>query len=248
MSRPGSKTYSFQIQPQEVDFQYRITLASLTNILLNAAGFNADDNGFGMRSLQANNSSWVLLSMAIEMDHYPTQYEHIKVETWIEDVRRAVTTRNFRITDADGTTIGWGCSLWAMINMQTRRAMDLTLLEGIHQFASGDGIPMDKPLRLGELEGEAVDQFHARYSHIDINNHVNSMRYVEWVSDCLSLDLYRDKHIVRFEINYLNEVLFNDEVRIFANEIAAGDYRFEIKKVDKTACRARIVLVDKPTE
>jgi len=45
------RSYSFQIQPQYVDFQFRVTMAALGDILLTAAGFNADDNGFGLRRL-----------------------------------------------------------------------------------------------------------------------------------------------------------------------------------------------------
>ena len=64
-------TYSFTIQPQDVDFQYQVTLAALTNILLTTAGYNADDNGFGIRNLNEIDCSWVLLRLAVEMDYFP---------------------------------------------------------------------------------------------------------------------------------------------------------------------------------
>jgi hypothetical protein len=54
------KSYSFQIQPQFVDFQFRATMASLGDILLTTAQFNADDNGFGLRRLNEMECSWVL--------------------------------------------------------------------------------------------------------------------------------------------------------------------------------------------
>ena len=76
------KSYSFQIQPQYVDFQFRVTMAALGDILLTTAGFNADDNGFGLRRLHEMQCAWVLSRMSIEMTRFPEQYETIRVETF----------------------------------------------------------------------------------------------------------------------------------------------------------------------
>jgi len=48
-----------------------------------------------------------------------------------------------------------------------------------------------------------------------------------------SLDVYRQKRIKRFEINYVNEILFDEEISIFVNEIEKDDFRFEIRKEGK---------------
>lgn len=236
------RIYSFKIQPQDVDFQFRIRMAALTNILLTTAGYNADDNGFGMRRLNAAESSWVLLRFAVEMIYFPEQYEQIHVETWIEEVGRASTTRNFCIRNEKQEIIGNACSIWAMIDMQTRRAKDLQSLEGIHQFANGIVGKIEKPIKLSAVEGLMFDGFKVKYSDIDINGHVNTMRYIEWISNCFSLDTYSKKKVKRFEINFMNEMLFDDEVNIIGQEVATDDFRFEIKKDDKTACRARVVF------
>ena len=238
----SNKTYPFQIQPQYVDFQFRVTMAALGDILLTTAGLNADENGFGLRRLHEMDSAWVLSRMAIEMNRYPEQYESIQVETWIEEVGRANTTRNFCIRDEKNEIIGNACTLWVMFDMKTRRAKDLQLLEGIHEFANGKIGLIEKPIKLGTVEGLDYDGFKVKYSDIDINGHVNSVRYIQWISDCFSLNCYRKRQVKRFEINYMNEMLFDDFVEIVGQEIGPGDFRFEIMKDDKTACRARVVF------
>ena len=240
--KPTKSTYSFSIQPQDVDFQYQVTLAALTNILLTTAGYNADDNGFGIRNLNEIDCSWVLLRLAVEMDYFPQQYEKIRVETWVQEVGRASTMRNFCLKNDKDEVIGHAVSNWAMININTRRAQDLITLEGIHRFATGESISMDKPIKLTEVDGNAVDTLKVKYSHIDINGHTNSMRYVEWISDCFSLNTYKEKQLKRFEINFVNEILFNEEVSVYMKETDANDFRFELRKEGKTACRARIVF------
>jgi acyl-ACP thioesterase len=234
------KSYSFYIQPKDVDFQYQVTPASLTNILLAAAGKNADDNGFGLRDLNSMDHSWVLLSLAVEMDLFPLQYETIHVETWVEEVRRATTIRNFQISNQNNEPIGKACSIWAMIDLKTRRAKDLLALDGIHAHATGETLPMEKPIRLEAVEGQCYDSFKAKYSHIDINNHVSTIHYVEWICNYFTIKQFQQKNIARFEINFINEIVFGDEVRIFAVEFKKDDFHFEIRKDEKVACRARI--------
>ncbi len=237
-----NKCYSFQIQPQDVDFQYHVTLAALTNILLTTAGVNADEHGFGIRDLNKKDCSWVLLRLALEMKSYPDQYETVQVETWVEEVGRASTTRNFRILNDKNEIIGQAVSNWAMIDINIRRAQDLMLLNGIHQYATGEKVDMEKPVKLNTLDREPVDVFKVKYSHIDINGHTSSMRYVEWVSNCIDIEVYKNKKVSRFEINFINEILYAEEVSIFACELENADYRFEIRKNGTTACKARIVM------
>jgi len=236
------KAYSFKIQPQFVDFQFRATMASLGDILLTTAQFNADDNGFGLRRLNEMECSWVLSRMAIEMIRYPEQYETIQVETWVEEVGRANTTRNFCIRDEKNEIIGNACSVWVFFDMTTRRAKDLQTLDGIHDFASGELGRIEKPIKLHAVDGDEYDGFKVKYSDIDINGHVNSIRYIQWISDCFTLNCYRKCQVKRFEINYMTEMLFGDYVDIIRSEVEPGDFRFEIRKDDKIACRARVVF------
>jgi medium-chain acyl-[acyl-carrier-protein] hydrolase len=236
------KSYSFQIQPQDVDFQFRITMAAFANILLTTAGYNADDNGFGLRRLHEMDCAWVLSRLAIEIKRFPEQYEKISVETWVEEVARANTTRNFCIRDEKDEIIANACSVWVFFDMNTRRAKDLQTLDGIREFANGEHGLIEKPIKLGAVEGDEYDGFKVKYSDIDINGHVSSTRYVQWISDCFSLNCYRKCAASRFEINYMNEMLFDDFVEIVGHELEDRDFRFEVRKDDKVACRARVVF------
>ena len=53
---------------------------------------------------------------------------------------------------------------------------------------------------------------------------------------------YKNKKVNRFEINFINEILYAEEVSIFACELESSDFRFEIRKNGTTACKARIVM------
>ncbi len=237
-----SGVYTFQIQPQDVDFQSNVTLASLVNILLTTAGYNADGNGFGIRNLNELNCSWVLLRLAVEMEKFPQQYETIRVQTWIESIGRASTTRNFKIFDSTDKLIGQAISNWAMIDLNSRKAQDLFNLEGIREFESGIGLDMIKPLKINAFDGEFKYEHRVKYSDIDINVHVSSMRYVQWISDCLSVEIYKKNSIKRFDINYMNEIVYDEQVGIFAKQTNENVIDFEIRNSGKVSCRAKLVL------
>ena len=238
----NKRFYTFRVQPQDVDFQYNITLASLTNILLTTAGLNADENEFGIRNLNEINCTWVLLRLSVEMNTFPKQYEEINIETWVESVGRASTVRNFKIRNHRNEIIGVATSIWAMINIKSRRAQDLNLLNGIAEKATGEKLNMHSPEKLLSIENGQVDSFKVKYSHIDINGHVNSMRYVEWISDAVDLEIYKNMKIKRFDINFLNEIYYGEEIRIFAIHTNGFDFNFEIKTESKSSCRARILF------
>lgn len=236
------KVYSFRVQPQEVDFRYKITLSALSNILLTTAGYNADENGFGIRRLNEMDATWVLIRFAVEMIRFPEQYEEIHIETWIEEVGRASTTRNFSIRDSKNSIIGNCSSNWVMLDLKTRKAKDLLSLEGIHNFETGEVGLIEKPLKLDAVNGKDYDGFKVKYSDIDINGHVSSTRYIQWISDCFSLDCYKKHEIKRFEFNFMNEMFYDDFVEITGEELEPFDFRFEISKDMKTACRARVLF------
>ncbi len=239
----AKKSYKFNIEAQDIDFRRKVSLTSLTSYILIAAGKNADENGFGIFNLLSKKLSWVLTRLVIDMERIPTENDSLAIETWIEKIGTAFTTRNFRIYDADNNVIGFAASSWAVLDMQTRRSVMLNSIPKMESFLMAESTPIGEPERIPNVEGEIANSFTVRYSKIDVNNHANSLYYVQWISDCFSLDFYRNHTISRFEINFLKELTIDDKGKVHREEVAPGDYRFQIVTRDKgVACRARILF------
>jgi Acyl-ACP thioesterase len=239
----AKKRYRYDIEAQDIDFRRRVSLASLANFVLITAGKNANENGFGLLELQTENYTWVLSRLTVDMNRFPMENDSISIETWIEKVGTAFTTRNFRITDGAGENIGFAASSWAVIDMQTRRSVLLDTLPGLQRFIVAESTPIGEPVRIPNVKGEAANSFVVKYSDIDINGHANSLHYIQWLSDCFSLDFYRTHFIRRFEINFLKELTFHDSGEVYRQMNAPDDYSFQIVTRDKgIACRARILF------
>lgn len=240
-------TYNFVAEPFHVDFNGQLTLGVLGNHLLNCAGFHATDRGFGMSTLNEENYTWVLSRLAIEMTDMPYQYENFTIQTWVENVYRLFTDRNFAILNKDGVKIGYARSIWAMINMNTRKPADLLNMHGgsiVNYICEGEDCPIEKPSRIKVDTKEVTGTLIAKYNDIDINGHVNSIRYIEHILDLFPIEYYQTMRIRRFEIAYIAESYYGDELKFYKEEIGGGEFSVEIRKNDgETVCRGKLIWV-----
>ncbi|MDR2817022.1 MAG: hypothetical protein LBB62_10030 [Proteiniphilum sp.] len=239
----AKKIYSYDIGAQDIDFRRRVSLRSLTGMVLATAGKNADENGFGLLALQTGHYTWVLSRLVIDMERFPTEKDTLSIETWVAHVGTAFTTRNFRMRNGDGTVTGHATSSWAVIDMRTRRSVRLDTIPSMQRFIVHESVPVDEPARIANVEGEIANSFTVKYSDIDVNGHANSLNYVQWLSDCFPLDFYREHYIRRFEINFLKEITYGDNGEVYRQMTAPGDFLFQIGTREKgVACRARILF------
>lgn len=227
--------YSFRVEPFHADFKGRLTLGVLGNYLLNCAGLHAAERGFGIASLNECHYTWVLSRLALELTVYPMQYEMFSIRTWVENVYRLFTDRNFELLDQAGKPIGYVRSVWAMIDVGSRKPVDLlNMHEGhIMDYVCNKPCPIEKPGRVKVSPGlEPVWSRQARYSDIDVNGHVNSVKYIEHILDLFPIELFEHKRISRFEIAYVAECRYGDQLSFFMDEPVGDEYHVEIRKND----------------
>lgn len=246
MSNNKVGTYDFVAEPFHVDFNGQLTLGVLGNHLLNCAGFHASDRGFGIASLNEENYTWVLSRLAIELEDMPYQYEKFSVQTWVENVYRLFTDRNFALINKDGKTIGYARSVWAMISLTTRKPADLLTMHGgnIVDYICDKECPIEKPSRIKVGSKEVAASHTVKYSDIDINGHVNSIRYIEHILDLFPIEYYKTMRIRRFEIAYVAESYYGDELTFYKDEINPCEYNIEVKKNgSEVVCRGKVIFV-----
>lgn len=239
-------TYSFVAEPFHVDFTGRLTMGVLGNHLLNCAGFHATERGFGIATLNESNYTWVLSRLAIELEEMPLQYESFSVQTWIENVYRLFTDRNFAILNKDGKPIGYARSIWAMISMDTRKPADLLSLHNgsIVDYICQKECPIEKPGRIKVNQKERAGEVVTKYSDIDINGHVNSIRYIEHILDLFPLEIFREKRIRRFEMAYNAESYYGDTLAFYKEQVSENEYDIEVKKNgQEVVVRSKVIFI-----
>ena len=192
-------------------------------------------------ALNADNHSWVLSRMAVEFDSQPTQYTDYTIATWINEYGRVLSTRNFTLTDAAGTEFGRAVTQWAMIDLRSRSALDLSWVGDAHADAIVDApSPTDKPRKIREVNPAQTVEHKVVYSDIDFNRHVNTMRYIEMMIDMLPVELLMQETPVRFDIHFLRECRYGQTLSV-GYEQRGRTALFEIRSDEGTpAVRASI--------
>ena len=240
--------YHFLAEPFHCDFSGRLFMGHLGNHMLNAADFHSTDRGFGMKYLMTIKRSWVLSRLAIEMNEMPEQYTKFNIETWVENAMRFFTQRNFSVSDDSGKVYGYGRSVWAMIDTDTRQPCDiLSIKDGaINEWIEAEKpCPIDKGGRVKMSDAaEFVHAIDTYYNDVDINGHINSVKYIEHVLDLWSLDWYKAHRIQRFEIAYVAESHAGDKLSFYREETGENEFCVRIVRTDGTeCCRSKVKFV-----
>lgn len=225
-------------EPFHCDFSGRLFMGHLGNHMLNAADFHSTDRGFGMKRLMSIKRSWVLSRLAIEMESMPCQYDRFNVETWVENAMRYFTQRNFCVSGPDGHVYGYGRSVWAMIDTESRQPTDIYSIDdgAIAQWIEKDkACPIEKGGRV-KMSDQASEcaTISTGYSDVDINGHINSVKYIEHVLDLWPLDWYKQHQVKRFEIAYVAEAHAGNQLTFEREQTGDGAFNVRIVRDDGT--------------
>ncbi|MDE7166097.1 MAG: acyl-[acyl-carrier-protein] thioesterase [Bacteroidaceae bacterium] len=239
-------SYPFYVEPFHVDMTGRMFLGILGNHLLNAAGNHSQRRGWGIGALNETRHTWVLSRLSVELEEMPRQYEHGTVETWVESVIKLFTNRNFAIRREDGTPYGYARSIWAMIDLETRKPCDLfSLYDGdiLNYIVSEEEnvCPIAPHGRFRFRDSRWVRTIETRYSDVDINGHINSIKYIEHILDLFPIECFRDRRLQRFEIAYKAESYFGDTLSFYTQPVDENETDVEVRKNVTTESEGEIV-------
>ena len=223
----------------------RMFLGILGNHLLNAAGRHSQRRGWGIGALNETRHTWVLSRLSIELEEMPRQYESGTIETWVESVIKLFTNRSFAILREDGSAYGYARSIWAMIDLETRRPCDLLgLYDGdILRYAVPEEekpCPIAGHGRFRFRDPQLIRTIDTHYSDVDINGHINSIKYIEHILDLFQPEYFRQPGI-RFEVAYKTEAYMGDRLSFYSQPGEGGETDFEIRKDSgDVVCQAKV--------
>ena len=242
LSKAGS--FKFRIESNICDFKEKATITTISRFLLEAAMIHARERRFGYEQISKDNMAWVLSRLSVQMAAYPAGNQSITVETWIETVSRFFTQRCFRLIDPSEKTIGYARTVWAAVDMQTRRPIDiLTWRPDMAEYVDAEKqCPIERMNKIPAINGiDSCMEYTVRYSDIDINKHMNSAKYIEHTINVFDLSLFNEKFIHQFEIIFHAEGKFGDKLKLYMQNPAENEYLIDTKKGDESVCRSRVV-------
>lgn len=236
-------TYTFAVEPFTEDAAGRLSWRVLGNRLLRCAGLHAAERGFGFADVVQSGRAWVLSRLVIEMQRMPASGEGYAISTWVAGLKRQFTERRYRIAAPGGEVLGYAYSIWALISTDTRRPIDLSAMgdEAAPLRAVPDEpFPDIRPGRIRVHEAERPAAEHTcRYTDLDVNGHLNSIRYIELLLDLFPPERFgsageRPAAPRRIDMAYCAETAPGERIRLFADDLSGDSVQVEMRKDDGT--------------
>ena len=197
-------------------------LPALCVYLQEAAGHHAGALGVSMRQLRETNQAWVLSHLHLALDRPPGADEAVTIATWPSGLEGLRATREF-VLSVDGAEVGRATSRWFVIDTERRRPVRPP--RSLYDLDTPDR-PPPLPHDFDDLPGPArVDHettWTARYHDLDLNRHVNSVRYLEWALGTLPDPLLDAHRCTGLALQFRAEATGGTPVRTTAHLDAGG--------------------------
>ena len=195
-----------------------LAYTDLCNLFQLTAATHSEVGGISFSDMQEFHQAWVLSKMRVEILRLPKWKETVTVKTWINSLENSRSTRCMEMYVGDEKIVGCE-TFWAVFNTETRRPEALALphehFEKYPNLKATEN-PFSKITIPNELE--LVEKRTVQLSDLDIVNHANSIKYLEWCLDALDSEVILQQRIQSFDMNYLKEVSINDNITIARNE------------------------------
>lgn len=208
---------TFTITGSDVDSADRARVDAIAVMLQESAAHHADAWGMSIPALMEQGRTWVLARLAMELDGpRPAWKDDVEVETWSAGFRGRIAEREFLVRKKNsGEIVARASSVWFVIDLGSRRPVRLTEYEGRDEPEpdKSSGVKVEGKIELPASAGIETP-LAVRASDLDLNGHVNNVRYLQWLYEAVPKDILQDRRLCRLEIHYLGETRYPETVNL----------------------------------
>jgi len=228
---------AFNLSVFHVDHRGLANFYTYFNLMQEAAMQHAHHNKFGLDKMRSENKIWVVTRFELQLSEQLAWGDDIEIETWSRGLIGATAHREFSLykfaNPGEKKLIGRACSIWVPIDLQLRTVTSInpqdlahvSLKEKTHEIKP-------RKIEFDEKLFQSVNQLTAKPSDIDLNQHVNNAKYVQWIYDSIAMNEHGELPKNGFSINYISEVNLAENIQImrhgfkFAGVKASGKPAF----------------------
>jgi len=215
MFNPDTRyTKQFVIKSYDVDAKKKASLQSISRYMQEMATLHAMKLNLGFHDMMKENRAWVLAQMLISIDKLPSFHEEISIKTWSNGPDGRFAMRDYEVMDNAGNIIGGASSTWIVIDISEKRICRLDDYFTDYRYSDIKYALNRKPTRIKSIqETESIHDIKVNYSDLDINGHVNNVRYIDFILDMFSEEFRMKRNIYEIEMNFLKEAKLGDQLR-----------------------------------
>jgi medium-chain acyl-[acyl-carrier-protein] hydrolase len=212
MFNPDTRyTKDFVVTSFDVDAKKKASLQSISRYMQEMATLHAAKLKLGFQDMIKQNRAWVLAQMIIRIDRLPEIHERFSIKTWSNGPDGRFALRDFEIIDSNNQVIGGASSTWIVIDITEKKICRLDEYFTGYKYEDIVFALGRKPQRIKPFtETESIHDIQVNYSDLDINAHVNNVRYIDFILDMFTEDFRMSHDIYEIEMNFHKEAKLGD--------------------------------------
>jgi len=230
-----------KVRTSDCDKYLKLEASSVLDLFQESAGRDCLQYSLDSPTLiREKNLTWVLTGIALKFNEYPTWPTNVKIDTWTKSFKGFKALRDYRLFNEDNLSIIEGSSIWALLDIDSRRPIKLESLNNNIKLEEDNHVFTDIiPGKFDKLIGDynSVSEIIVNKSDLDINNHVSNIRYLKWLFTYLDDNYIDDMELELVNISYRGESILGDNLSLKTsfNGFKAL-HSFVNKKTDKEIC------------
>lgn len=175
----------------------------------------AEALGFGYGNLHIHHTAWVLARMHIRFMRPVRWRDAVTLFTWHKGTNGLFYLRDFLLRNSAGEIAIAATSSWVVIDELSRKMVRPDALQQFLETGSAqDAIAEPAPKLIMPKDMEPAGEHIVCSSEIDINHHVNNVRYVAWALDCLPAEDTSSGHIQDIIVNFHKETFEGEQIQL----------------------------------
>ena len=192
-----------------------LTMPGLFRIFQDAAIADAEAIGFGHDVTMSQGLLWVFCRVYVRFHKAPEYLSNATFKTWPGARKAFLFPRFGKLQNEKGEVLAELSSIWALIHEDTRKLEMRPNLGDVDQ-TTGDEIPL--PGKVVAKPCTLKSRRRIEYSDLDLNGHMNNVRYIELLLNLHEPRFYEEKMITELLIQYETEIKPEEVVEVLADE------------------------------
>ena len=179
---------------------------------------------WGYDSLKSNNLFWVLSRMYFQVEKYPAWQDQITLSTWSAGTDGMYAYREYLVENDRGEILLRASSAWLMLDMETRNIFRMSDYRLTFPKMTEPNACRN-PKRINpDAHSEKLNFYPVLFSELDINQHFNSVKYVERVLDDFGIEFLNTHEPAELEVNYLKEGQVGDSIAVTRTQLSENEH------------------------
>jgi len=207
---------NYIINSQNINTNKKLGLFGLLGLLQDVAGEHGEKLGFGYENSKKKGFFWVLVRQKLRINKWPNWNDLVTIKTWTKPLLGINAIREYEIF-VNEQKIGDCSTTWMILDCETRKPKKIENPENLFKPRTDYSLDYSAEKVNIQDEMDLIKTFDVRISDLDMNNHVNNVKYTQWILDSIPYNFHQKYIINEYEINFLGETFLDDNIESFSN-------------------------------